>query len=120
MNQRLMVSLKGLRFWSFHGVFPEERVLGNWFTVNLEVEFTTTQPIVELENTIDYGTLFQWMKEEMDIPTALLEELASRMVEKCKNRISSLKKVQIEIQKQQPSIGLLSGNSSISIVFEAP
>jgi dihydroneopterin aldolase len=119
MSQQLIISLKGVRFWAFHGVFPEERVLGNWFTVNLAVEFTASQPILELENTIDYGTLHQWLKEEMEIPTPLLEEIGERMVEKCKNRIPSLKKVQFEIQKQQPAIGLLSGNSSISIVFEA-
>lgn len=120
MSQQLVVSLKEVKFWGFHGVFPEEQVLGNWFTVNLDVELHGKSAVKNLVDTIDYGTLFAWLKEEMDQPTPLLEELGERFIQKCIQRLPSLKKVKIEIQKQQPAIGLLSGNSSISILFEVP
>ena len=38
--------IKNIKFWGFHGVFPEERILGNWFIVHLEVLLSTEKNIL--------------------------------------------------------------------------
>ncbi len=118
MSELLTISLVDIRFWAFHGVFPEEKILGNWFTVRLEVSINSLQEISTLDQTIDYGSLFAILKEKMSEPTELLEDLA----EKIKNRIlETYQQVQVfklEIQKQRPAIGLLDGNSQISLSWE--
>ena len=115
MTEELIISLKNVKFWAFHGVFPEEKVLGNWFIVQLEVVLFNQNEIQQLEETVDYGQLYSLLKEEMDLAVPLLEELAERIVQKCLARFSQISEVRIEIEKFRPAIGLIDGNSSIRL-----
>lgn len=118
MKEIFTISLDKVRFWGFHGVFPEEKVLGNWFTVNLSISLLSNSAIQTLDQTIDYGSLYAILKKEMSMPTELLEVLA----ENIKNRIvltfPSIHSMSLEIQKQKPSIGLIDGNSIIKLTIE--
>lgn len=118
MSQELFISLKNIKFWGFHGVFPEERILGNWFIVHLEVLLSTEKNILNLNETVDYGQLYNILKAEMSIPTPLLEELAQRVINACLERFLTIQQVTVEIEKCRPAIGLLDGNSSIRIAQE--
>ena len=63
MSEKLSISLVNLRFWAYHGVFPEEKVLGNWFILSLVVGLKKNKEIEELHHTIDYGTLYEIVKQ---------------------------------------------------------
>lgn len=118
MKEVLTISLDKVRFWGFHGVFPEEKVLGNWFTVSLKVSVISAQTVNKLDQTIDYGSLYQLVKIEMQQPTALLEQLAERIKHKVVHQFGNISKLELEIQKQRPAIGLLDGNSSIRLTVD--
>ncbi len=118
MKEILTISLNKIKFWGFHGVFPEEKILGNWFTVNLDVSVKSDVIIGTLQQTIDYSSLYAILKEEMSRPTELLEVLVEKIKEKILSSFSNITCLRIEIHKQKPAIGLLDGNSFVELKVE--
>ena len=111
MTSELQISLKGLKFWAFHGLYEEEKILGNWFFVDLEVEIKS-ETISNISQTVDYGQLFEIIKQEMAITCELLETLSEKILNKIM-QYDSIKRVEISIQKQRPNVGIIQGNSAI-------
>ncbi len=70
------IHLTGLKFFSFHGVHEEEKVLGGEYLVNAELGFDVSYPVTQLEQTIDYSKIYALIKQRMQQPSALLETVA--------------------------------------------
>jgi len=53
------VTLEGIEFHAYHGAYPEESILGNRFTVDLELDtdFKTAMESDALKDTVDYAKL---------------------------------------------------------------
>jgi 7,8-dihydroneopterin aldolase/epimerase/oxygenase len=80
------VVLRGLRVRGFHGVFEEERRVGQDFVVDAELELDTTAAAAsdELADTVDYGALAQRLAQIVGgEPVNLLETLVARLAEAC-------------------------------------
>ncbi|MDD6209680.1 MAG: dihydroneopterin aldolase [Bacteroidales bacterium] len=115
------IQLNEMRFFARHGVDNQERIIGNWFVVDLEIstDFTKAMLDDDLGNTISYAGLFNLIKEEMAFPSALLEHVGGRIVKRLVNDYSSITELQLKIAKQIPPIGadikesaiLISGNA---------
>ncbi len=118
MKELLSIRLENCKFWGFHGVFPEEKILGNWFTVDLTICLEKIRVIGDLVETIDYGNLYQIVKEEMSIPTELLETLLEKIKERILLRFKTIIVLEISIKKQKPAIGMLDGNSIVSLKID--
>ena len=74
-----LILLEGMRFFAFHGNNPEERVLGQPFLVDLEVEadLSVAGRSDSLDDTINYAGLYRAVKGVMEGPARnLLEALA--------------------------------------------
>ena len=70
----LTVHLHKLLFNGFHGIHDEERILGNEYEVNCDVEFhENVDVIMHIDDTINYVTIDQIIRRRMAIPTPLLE-----------------------------------------------
>ncbi len=68
------ISLEGVRFFSFHGFYPEEQVLGTPFLVDVLAEMNSKDDDSDdLNLTVNYGRLFEIAEEEMKTPRKLLE-----------------------------------------------
>lgn len=102
-----IVSLQGLVFHAFHGVYPHERESGNWFEVDIfvETDFTRGAESDELAGTVNYETLFAIVKSEMEIPSKLLETVAGKVVARVLREIPEVGKVTVRIAKLNPPIG---------------
>ncbi|MCH5225780.1 MAG: dihydroneopterin aldolase [Muribaculaceae bacterium] len=114
------IILDKLRFYAFHGVFEEERRVGNEFIVNLSVKVACGQEVRadSLEATVSYAELFEIVKEEINKPRNLLEkvalEIADRIREKfCEQIISG----RIEIRKVHPPIPGMLGEAGVALNF---
>jgi 7,8-dihydroneopterin aldolase/epimerase/oxygenase len=112
------VALEGLEFHAFHGVYPHERNSGNWFEVDIAVEtdFTEGAAKDELTGTVNYETLFQIIKDEMERPSKLLETVAEKIVGSVLAQLPAVMQVELKISKINPPIGGKVRKSSISIV----
>ncbi len=111
------VALEGLEFHAFHGVYPHERDSGNWFEVDIAVEtdFTEGATRDELAGTVDYETLFDIVKKEMEQPSKLLETVAEKIVHDVLQQLPAVLTVELKISKINPPIGGKCRKASITI-----
>jgi dihydroneopterin aldolase len=111
------IALEGLELHAFHGVYPHERESGNWFEIDIAVEadFLLAATHDELNETVNYESLFRIVKDEMEIPSKLLETVAQKVVETVLREFPSVLSVEFKIAKLNPPIGGKCKKSSVAI-----
>jgi 7,8-dihydroneopterin aldolase/epimerase/oxygenase len=114
------ISLEGLEFHAYHGVYPHERDSGNWFEVDIAVEtdFSEGAARDEISGTVNYETLFSFIKEEMEKPSKLLETVADQIVKRVLKDLPAVEKVEVKISKLNPPIGGKCKKASVFLVQE--
>lgn len=101
------IRLEEMRFYAYHGVLPQETKVGNHFIVNL----TLTAPLEravrsdDLEDTLNYADVYAVVKEQMEIPSKLLEHVAGRILYALKERFPRLTAVELTLSKLNPPFG---------------
>lgn len=106
MKRNFTIKLENLEFFAYHGLYPDEKINGNTFLVNIKIEYVAiVQEKVNLENAIDYVSVYEVVSEIMNNPTELLENLCYDLVHSIKKRFSSIKTIQAEVSKLNPPIG---------------
>lgn len=111
------VALEGLEFHAYHGVYPHERNSGNWFEVDISVEtdFSQGAKTDEITGTVNYETLFEIVKLEMEQPSKLLETVAEKIVADVLAQIPEVMQIELKISKINPPIGGKCRKASVSI-----
>lgn len=101
------IELKEMRFYAYHGVSEQERVVGNSFNVNLLLTAPLANAVNSdcLEDTINYASVYEWVKTEMEIPSRLLEHVAGRILSRLKSRFPALTAARIKVSKLNPPFG---------------
>lgn len=108
------VRLEDVRLFGYHGLFPEERILGNWFILNLSIsKYVTEEFGDQIERTMDYGQLYAISAEVMKEPVDLLETLCERIAAKCKELHPIFFELEIRIGKEHPPMGMMGGRSCV-------
>lgn len=102
-----LIEIENMEFYSFHGHFREEQVVGNRFLVNvlLEVDTAVAQRTDELTDTVNYVQVYQIIKEQMDIKSKLLEHLAERIVTAIRASLPQVQRVRLKVSKMNPPVG---------------
>lgn len=115
--QEYRVGLEDVRFFAYHGLFPEERILGNWFVISVHVSKTSqTLTFEHINQTFDYGQIYTICQEVMAEPVDLLETVAQRISDRLKLTFKDMSRYEILIWKEQPPLGMLGGKSSVSLI----
>lgn len=77
-----IIAINGLRLWAKHGVFDQERRVGNEFEVTLRLDVPASDAAMDTDNlddTINYAEVVEIIKSEMSIPSRLIEHVAGRI-----------------------------------------
>ncbi|MDA9612310.1 dihydroneopterin aldolase [Flavobacteriales bacterium] len=100
-----LITVEGIRVFSFHGHLPEEAVLGGHFIVNVWVEADTTEveKTDDLNDTVDYVKIIEIVKQQMAIRADMIEVPAKRIVDSILP-LHKVQKVTVEVEKIQPPI----------------
>ena len=95
------------RFYAFHGVMPQETQVGGEFLVSLRVgyPFQAAMESDDVADTLNYAELFQLVKQQMDIPSKLLEHVAGRIVETIQSQYPKVTSIDLKITKKNPPMG---------------
>jgi dihydroneopterin aldolase len=109
-----IIELKGLQFFSFHGLYEEEKKTGGEFSVDVFVKTTAGKNITFLEETINYAALYEIVKAEMGQPRELLETLSQSMAEKIRLAFPHTKEIEIRIEKKNPPIAGFIGSVAVT------
>lgn len=101
------IDLKNIRVYSYHGCLKEETAIGSDYLVQLSVEADLSKAALsdDLADTIDYVDLNTIVKEEMAIPSKLLEFVAKRIIDRVLKEHSLVNKVCVSVEKLNPPIG---------------
>ena len=83
MTDRIL--LEGMQFYGFHGVNPEERVLGQRYVVDLAVDLDLAKAgrTDRLEDTVSYSHIYRTVRAVMEgEPRNLLESAAQAIADR--------------------------------------
>ena len=112
------IVLEGRRFYGFHGVNPEARVLGQEYLVDLAVEMDLTQAGASdrLEDTISYAHIYRAVRDVMEgEPRNLLEAAAQAVADRILSDFP-VDSVSIRVKKPHPPIrGSVIENATVEI-----
>lgn len=96
------ISVRGMRFFGYHGVFQEEQKLGQQFVVHLGMNLDL-RPVGhsdKLEHTVNYGEAYQIVQQVVEgKPVALIERLAENIADKLLDAYPLLDSVMVEVEK---------------------
>ena len=101
------ILLPQMKFHAYHGVMSQERLVGTQFSVSVEANVHFTKAILtdQLDGTISYADIYQAVKEEMSIPSALLEHVAGRIAQRLFKDFPTIETLKVEVMKQNPPMG---------------
>ena len=113
------VSLVDLRFHAFHGVDPQERIVGNEFAVTVRLKYFIEEKDIEdnIEKTISYADVYQLVETEMKRPRKLLETVAFELISKIRDRWPGISSGVVTISKINPPLSGITGKAEVSLSF---
>jgi len=113
-----LIEIEGMEFYAFHGHFEVEKIAGNRFLVNLQIEVDCSKAgqSDRLEDTLDYQKAYLIVKEEIAIPSDLLEHVAQRIINRIKAEFQEAQKVSVKVSKMNPPMGGQIRKVSVTLV----
>jgi dihydroneopterin aldolase len=107
------INLHNLIFHSFHGIHEEEKILGNEFEVNVSLSFIAGEQITTLEQTINYATIYEIIKNRMRAATPLLETLVQDLAEAIRAFDNRIQSISVSVEKKNPPMASMEGSVSV-------
>lgn len=113
------IYLRNVRFHAFHGVLPQEGIVGNDYLVNLvlDYDFSSAMKTDDLQGTLNYAEVYQKVREEMAVPSKLLEHVAGRIAHRLFSGFPEIQKLQLSITKVNPPMGADSDGAGVEVVL---
>ena len=98
------LSLRELSFYAYHGCLPFEKEEGGWYQVDIDcfLDVSLAAQSDNLEDGVNYGEIYSLIKQEMDIPSNLIENVAWRILHSIKSKFSTIKKCSVTVTKLNP------------------
>ena len=111
------IILREVRFHAFHGVMPQERKVGADFTVSLRVGVDLSLPAEsdDVADTLNYATLYEVVKQQMEIPSQLLEHVAGRVGKVVMDTFPQVTCVDVTLTKLNPPMGADCAGASVEL-----
>lgn len=110
-----LIQIENMEFYSFHGHFKEERIVGNKFLVDLTIETDMKIPAESdnLKDAINYQRVYEIVKQQMELKSHLLEHIAGRILDAIYTEMKGINKVTVKVSKLNPPMGGKIGSVSI-------
>lgn len=101
------IKVENIRVYAYHGCLEEERIIGSEYLVAVTVGADLSKATVSdnLSDTIDYVQINRIVKEEMKVPSNLLEHVAKRIADRIFSETSEISETCVVVSKLNPPIG---------------
>ena len=113
------IQLTGMTFYGYHGVRPEERTLGQRFTVDvrLELDLEPAGRGDDLERTVNYAHVWRAVHEVVEgSPCNLIESLGERVASTILTRFRPVDSVWVRVEKPAaPIAGASTGTVAVEL-----
>ena len=101
------IFLKEIRCYAYHGVAPQENLIGNEYIIHLKLKVNIEQAAQtdDVSDTVNYAEVYEVVKSEMAIPSKLLEHVCQRIVTHLFSKFTSVEDIEIRLSKRNPPMG---------------
>ena len=101
------IQLHNLEFYAYHGLLPQERVVGGHYRVDVELSLTPplralTEDVID--DTVNYAEVYALIRQQMEQPVNLLEHLAHRITQGLYAQFPQIQAVKLSVTKVTPPI----------------
>ena len=121
MSEHDTIHLRGLEFYAYHGVLPEEQILGTRFLIDMDlfVDLSQAGSSDQVGDTVHYGEVYQVIKACVTGGRhQLIEHLAEEIAQRVLGQFSCTS-VRVEVHKPQAPIPGIFRDVSVEIWREA-
>ena len=98
------INIEGIKLYGYHGCLEEEAKIGGHYIVDvyLTTDFSQSLLTDNLNNTIDYCSIYEICKSEMAIRNELIECVCDRIFQKIKQQFKQIKTLHVKLTKLTP------------------
>lgn len=101
------IQLHNLEFYAYHGLLPQERVVGGHYRVDVELSLTPplralTEDVID--DTVNYAEVYALIRQQMEQPVNLLEHLVHRITHGLYAQFPQIQAVKLSVTKVTPPI----------------
>lgn len=98
------IYLEDVKIYAYHGVLPEENIIGSYYILNLEIhtDLWIAAESDNLNDTISYAEINEIIHDEMKINSKLLEHVAGRIITKIREKFDQISYIKLRITKTSP------------------
>ena len=115
---KLQTALENLEFYAYHGMYPEEKINGGLFKVDvwIDEEVSELANFKNIHQLINYEAVFAIIKQEMDMNRDFIEDLAMSILGSItKLLVNREVLITVKITKPNPAGKFGSGNASVTL-----
>jgi dihydroneopterin aldolase len=111
------ITLTNVRFRALHGVLPQERRVGGDYLLTLRVGFDVSRAVQsdDVADTLNYATLYEMARQEMGVPSQLLEHVAGRIGQRVLSEWPEVTTVDLTLTKENPPMGADCDGASVEL-----
>ena len=102
------IVISGMEFFAFHGHYPEEKLVGNKFLVDLTmyVDTSKAEKSDDLDDALNYQIAYAIVQDVLrNTESNLLENIANNVLNQLFSEFLELQKTTIFIKKVNPPMG---------------
>jgi len=102
-----IIKVTNIRAHAHHGCLAEESIIGSEYRVDIAIRTDLEKASIsdKLTDTVDYVRVNHIVKEEMNIPSKLLEHVAKRIIDRVFLELETVVKTKVSVSKINPPIG---------------
>lgn len=114
------VHIDGIRLHARHGVLPQEQLTGNDYIINVRASYDISRAMQtdDVADTLNYAEVYNIIKEEMSVPSKLIEHVAGRIADRLMDSYSQISSVMLRITKCNPPMGADCNGSGVEILVK--
>lgn len=111
------IGLENMEFYSFHGVFEEEQLIGGKYIVDIFIYTDMHGAMLydDLEGTLDYEIVYHIVRKNMQQSVKLIEYLAHNIIADLRDVLAEDDKIKLKIRKINPPLGAKIGASVVEL-----
>lgn len=115
------ISLSGLRFFAYHGAEVQEAVAGAWYRVDVDIcaDVRSAMDSDSLKDTVNYARVAAIIKQQMEIPSKLIENVAGRIATELDGCFGDkIQSINLRVVKENPPVGVVCEESSFLLSLQ--
>lgn len=116
----MYIHMEGMKFYAFHGVLPQENLVGAYYYIDLKLktDFSRAAETDTLEDTVSYADIHASVKEEMSMPSKLLEHVCQRIAFRILTDFPTIEAIDICLFKENPPMGACAKRIGVEVHYE--